>query len=108
MQLDHALPGEALAYLKVLDNMAIILDHEQIEKATSGHWRNNIAEVVSKIVACHGTSCLVVIGSQLANTNACIPQSQNLVWCALLPVFCFALLANSNTLQNPSRMRWRR
>ncbi|CAE6428618.1 unnamed protein product [Rhizoctonia solani] len=51
MQLDHTLYGEALVYLKVLDNMAIVLDHEQIEKATTGHWRDGIAEVTSKVIA---------------------------------------------------------
>ncbi|CAE6427965.1 unnamed protein product, partial [Rhizoctonia solani] len=52
MQLDHTLPGEALAYLKILDNMAVVLDHEQVDKATSGHWRDGIAEVTGKIIAC--------------------------------------------------------
>ncbi|KAF8706710.1 Ribosome 60S biogenesis N-terminal, partial [Rhizoctonia solani] len=53
MQLDHTLPSEALVYLKVLENMAVVLDHEQIEKATSGHWRDSVAEVVGKVVTHH-------------------------------------------------------
>ncbi|KEP52900.1 ribosome 60S biogenesis amino-terminal protein [Rhizoctonia solani 123E] len=54
MQLDHTLPGEALMYLKVLDNMAVVLDHEQVEKVTSGHWRDGIAEVIVKVLPCRG------------------------------------------------------
>ncbi|KAF8756652.1 hypothetical protein RHS01_04498 [Rhizoctonia solani] len=53
MQLDHTLPSEALVYLKILENMAVVLDHEQIEKATSGHWRDSVAEVVGKVVTHH-------------------------------------------------------
>ncbi|CAE6418313.1 unnamed protein product [Rhizoctonia solani] len=66
MQLDHTLPGEALIYLKVLDNMAIVLDHEQVEKATSGHWRDGIAEVVVKVLPCREPdSSLVCLASRV-------------------------------------------
>ncbi|CAE6436478.1 unnamed protein product [Rhizoctonia solani] len=66
MQLDHRLPGEALVYLKVLDNMAIVLDHQQIEKATSGHWRDGIAEMLDKIITrCEPDSNLVCLASRV-------------------------------------------
>ncbi|KAH7334663.1 ribosome 60S biogenesis N-terminal-domain-containing protein [Rhizoctonia solani] len=66
MQLDHTLSGEALVYLKVLDNMAIVLDHEQIEKATSGHWRDGIAELISKVIACREPdSSLICLASRV-------------------------------------------
>ncbi|CAE6491117.1 unnamed protein product [Rhizoctonia solani] len=80
MQLDHMLPGEALVYLKVLDNMAIVLDHEQVEKAMAGHWRDNIAEVISKIIVCREPdSSLVCLASRvlirLAANLKIIPKS---------------------------------
>ncbi|QRW25282.1 nucleolar pre-ribosomal-associated protein 1 [Rhizoctonia solani] len=61
MQLDHTLPSEALVYLKILENMVVVLDHEQIEQATSGHWRDSVAEVVGKVV----TSCLMCLASRI-------------------------------------------
>lgn len=54
MQLNHMHPGESLAYLKILDNIAVVVDHEQVEKATVGHWRDNIVEIVNKIVQYQG------------------------------------------------------
>jgi hypothetical protein len=50
MQLSSVLPGEALAYFKIIENMALVVDHEQIETATAGHWRDTIAQIVLKIV----------------------------------------------------------
>jgi hypothetical protein len=54
MQLNHILPGEDLAYLRILENMVVVVDHEQIEKATIGHWRDTIAEIIGKIVQTSG------------------------------------------------------
>lgn len=54
MQLGHIHPGESLAYLKVLENLTIVVDHEQIEKTTAGNWRDDIADIVSSIVQIHG------------------------------------------------------
>ncbi|KAG9089926.1 hypothetical protein FRC07_012224, partial [Ceratobasidium sp. 392] len=50
MQLSSVHPGEPLAYLKVIENMVTVADHEQVEKATAGHWRDTIAQVICKII----------------------------------------------------------
>ncbi|KAJ1305979.1 hypothetical protein OPQ81_010694 [Rhizoctonia solani] len=88
MQLDHTLPGEALVYLKFLDNMAIIIDHEQVEKATSGHWRDGVAEVVGKIITSHepdpnlvclASRVLLRLAAHLGNTPKSFASAMNLI-----------------------------
>ncbi|KAG8735771.1 hypothetical protein FRC10_010167, partial [Ceratobasidium sp. 414] len=53
MQLGSILTGEPLAYLKIIENLSIVVDHDQIEKATAGHWRDTIAQIVCKIIQGH-------------------------------------------------------
>ncbi|KAG9079747.1 hypothetical protein FRC06_007516, partial [Ceratobasidium sp. 370] len=68
MQLGSVVTGEPLAYLKVIENMAIVVDHEQIEKATDGHWRDTVAQIVCKIIQSHvigSDSGLVCLGSRI-------------------------------------------
>ncbi|KAG8724075.1 hypothetical protein FRC11_002213, partial [Ceratobasidium sp. 423] len=83
MQLDHTLSGEALVYLKVLDNMAIVLDHEQVEKATAGHWRDTIAEVVSKIVACRASRVLLRLAANLKSISKSFARAMKVLIDAL-------------------------
>ncbi|KAG8703302.1 hypothetical protein FRC09_004237 [Ceratobasidium sp. 395] len=80
MQLNWILPGEPLAYLKIVENMAVVVDHEQVEKATAGHWRDVVAQIVNKIAQDHGSdSSLVHLGSRillrLATTLKTAPQT---------------------------------
>ncbi|KAG8788975.1 hypothetical protein FRC12_014047 [Ceratobasidium sp. 428] len=80
MQLNWILPGEPLAYLKIVENMAVVVDHEQVEKATAGHWRDVVAQIVNKIAQDHGSdSSLVHLGSRillrLATTPKTAPQT---------------------------------
>ncbi|QRW12827.1 nucleolar pre-ribosomal-associated protein 1 [Ceratobasidium sp. AG-Ba] len=80
LQLDSVLPGEPLAYLKVIENIILVVDHEQVEKATSGHWRGIVAQIIEKIIRNHySDSGLVFLSSRillrLATTLSTTPQS---------------------------------
>ncbi|KAG8718925.1 hypothetical protein FRC08_004054 [Ceratobasidium sp. 394] len=66
MQLGPVLMGEPLAYLKIIENIAIVVDHDQIEKATAGHWRDTVAQIIHKIIQTHGSdSGLVCLASRI-------------------------------------------
>ncbi|KAG9088387.1 hypothetical protein FS749_002209 [Ceratobasidium sp. UAMH 11750] len=66
MQLGSVLTGEPLAYLKIIENLTIVVDHDQIEKATAGHWRDTAAQIVYKIVQAHGSDTdLVYLASRI-------------------------------------------
>lgn len=54
MQLGTILPGETLAYLKIIENMIIVVDHAQIENATLGVWRDSIGQILCRLVQNHG------------------------------------------------------
>ncbi|KAG9075847.1 hypothetical protein FS749_012445 [Ceratobasidium sp. UAMH 11750] len=80
MQLGPVLMGEPLAYLKIIENIAIVVDHDQIEKATTGHWRDTVAQIIHKIIQTHGSdSGLVCLASRillrLATVLGTAPQS---------------------------------
>ena len=61
MQLGTVLPGEDLAYLKIIENMVLVVDHVQIEGATTSIWRDIIGQIICNLVQNHGKPTILGI-----------------------------------------------
>ena len=51
LQLRSVRPSEALAWVKILENIVTAVDFARVEKATDGHWRTTITRCLIRIIS---------------------------------------------------------
>ena len=50
IQMQHILPGEEVAWVKIIENIVYVVDCPKVETATNGEWRAIITRILGSLL----------------------------------------------------------